>query len=247
MGVQADTTLYAYAAIHSPTETGSVVQSDVTKKTYVVEKETFPMNIFINEVYPSPAKGEEEWIELWNSGEEDVSLAGWQLDDVKESGSKAWVADTKTTIPAHGFLVLPSTLTKIAFNNGGDDVRLLTPTGRVVDAVTYPKMKTATTYARNIQAQSFCTTMKSTPGEVNQCVVQHKVLKKAVKSKYTANKNSIVVPSGSLSGAGLYGDLRAQITSVDPQENGLSQDSTMILILSVILFILLAFWAGRRV
>ena len=183
-------TFYAYAETGLDDASGIVIRSPIEKRTFVVDQGSYPLSIFINEVYPSPLKGEEEWVELWNSGDTDVSLAGWQLDDKKNAGSKPWVGDTSALIPAHGYITLPSSVTHLSLNNAGDEVRLLSPDGHTVDFLTYPKIKSGYAYARDFSAQSFCITTMSTPLYLNKCSTQKKIINKGINKKSKHKKIS---------------------------------------------------------
>lgn len=239
--IDKDKTFYAYASMDLLEETGSLIHSDIVKQTYVLQKDSYPMSVFISEVYPSPKKGEEEWVELWNSGDRDVSLAGWQLDDVKDGGSKPWIGDTSAVIPAGGYIVLASSVTHLTLNNSGDDVRLISPDGHVVDKISHPKIKTGSAYARDIEAQKFCSTSEVTPSSTNICSTQKKAIKKAVKSKSTNTKRSskiIKKPSVSaVAGSGVYAALRAQVVDENKYQY-LQNESFPKLIISIILLFL---------
>ncbi len=108
-----------------------------------------PGRVVINEVLIRPhydweGKGgvttDDEFIELYNLGPNAVNLDGWMLDDVADGGSrpfrmKAW------RIPPGGFLVVFRTRSHIALNDGGDTVRLLAPNGRLIDRISYLKVR----------------------------------------------------------------------------------------------------------
>lgn len=99
----------------------------------------FSSNVVLSEFFPNPY-GEEsdgEWIELWNSGEERVSLCGWQLDD-EEGGSKPYIFGEEYIEPG-SFLLLPRSQTKVALNNDADTVRLFAGSGNLVTQTTYGK------------------------------------------------------------------------------------------------------------
>lgn len=98
-----------------------------------------PVAVMLNEVLPAPQtidwngdgvlNEDDEYIELFNSGEETVDLGGFRLDDVAGGGSSPHIIAPGTLLPAQGFLVFFRSQTRIALNNGGDDVRLLAPDG----------------------------------------------------------------------------------------------------------------------
>ena len=104
--------------------------------------------VAVNEFLPAPAgtvdwdgdgraNGDDEWIELYNPNAFSVDLSGWRLDDGPR-GSRPYILPTGTHIEAKGFLLLYRRQTGLVLNNGGDMVRLISPTGKVIDAVRYP-------------------------------------------------------------------------------------------------------------
>ena len=67
-----------------------------------------------------------------------LDLDGFQFDDLANGGSTPYSFAAGTLLPAHGFLVLFRSQSGVALNNtGGDDVRLLAPDGRELQAVHY--------------------------------------------------------------------------------------------------------------
>jgi hypothetical protein len=73
---------------------------------------------------------------------------------------------------------------RAVFNNGGDDVRLLDPTGNEVDRVTYPAMRANTAYAKDPSSTTdvWCVTTSPTPLQANICSTPT-VAKKSMKTK----------------------------------------------------------------
>jgi len=101
---------------------------------------TYPTNIFINEILPSPegsdAKG--EWIEIFNQNNFKVNLSGWKIKDEK-GRIKEYTFPENTEILPEDFLVIHRSETKITLNNGGDCLNLIHPNGTVTDKVCYEK------------------------------------------------------------------------------------------------------------
>jgi len=92
--------------------------------------------IRISEYLPAPAANSEEWIELYNSGSIDVDLRGWSIDDA-EGGSSPYIIPESLIIKSQSYLVLPQSTTKVQLNNSSDEVRLIDPDQKVIDAVSY--------------------------------------------------------------------------------------------------------------
>lgn len=110
-----------------------------------------PSRIVINEVLIRPRHDWEgtggvttgdEFIELYNAGPLPVYLKGWWLDDVAVGGSKPYDLPGVTISP-RGFAVFFRTKTKIALNDSGDTVRLLAPDGRLIDQISYLRIRAA--------------------------------------------------------------------------------------------------------
>jgi hypothetical protein len=104
--------------------------------------------VVINEFLPNPS-GEDrgqEFVEIVNTSDEDVSLEGWSLSDAASSdrhvfsgtlaaGAGLVVFDTgkHNDIPT----AIVSTSTYLSLNNGGDTITLHDADGEEMDAVSY--------------------------------------------------------------------------------------------------------------
>ncbi|MEI6379136.1 MAG: lamin tail domain-containing protein [Candidatus Falkowbacteria bacterium] len=85
--------------------------------------------LFINEIYPSPANGDKEWIEFYNSGSS-ISLEGLYLED--SSGSKH-----KLSGEMNNYLLIEAP--KCSLNNDGDTIYLKDANGHYLDVLAYGK------------------------------------------------------------------------------------------------------------
>ncbi len=125
----------------TPTPTPTVTPTATLSPTPVT-----PGFITLNEFLPAPKNvdfngdGEanllDEYIELYNPHDSPLSLDGWMLDD-GEGGSRPWRLPGGTIIGARDFLLFFRSETGVVLNNDGDDVRLISPDGQVIDAFTY--------------------------------------------------------------------------------------------------------------
>jgi hypothetical protein len=124
-----------------------------TELTAVFEEEDFTSTIVINEInYNSAPTGDsEDWIELYNSTDEEIDLSNWILKDSQDSSSFQFPDGIK--IPSNQFLIVcrdssafKSVYTSdiyligdfdFALSNGGDDVRLFNEQGELIDEVKY--------------------------------------------------------------------------------------------------------------
>ncbi len=108
-----------------------------------------PGKVVINEVLIRPHydwEGKEgpslddEFIELYNIGPCGVDLGGFMLDDIADGGSKPYTLPD-VRLPPGGFAVFFRSHTRIALNDTGDEVRLLSPGGRQLDSISYLKVR----------------------------------------------------------------------------------------------------------
>jgi len=113
--------------------------------------------LVINEVLYDPATGEDdaagEWVEIYNRGTADVSLAGWALRDNARATSLPEIivpaGDFAVVAASDGFFEAYPDFTGIAgwiggrigngLGNDGDRLELLTPDGAVADAISWGK------------------------------------------------------------------------------------------------------------
>ncbi|MBU0661282.1 lamin tail domain-containing protein [Patescibacteria group bacterium] len=94
-------------------------------------------DIFITEYVSDPEGSDtQEFIELYNPTPNDISLAGFYLDDM-EGGSRPYKFIENTVIPAESYLVFDREDTKIALNNTVDAVRILDEQKQVIQEVHY--------------------------------------------------------------------------------------------------------------
>ena len=178
--VEKDTTLRVFAqrssessassgsSYSSTSSSASYIKSDIYELTYLLERESYELNVLISEIYPSPNKDEQEWIEFYNPTDQDQFLAGWLLDDLRDGGSKPWIFPGDIVVPASGYLVLTKEQTGLNLNNDGDEVLLISPDGETESGVTYEKVRKvmAVDFLSNEQ---ICYTTSITKEEQNIC------------------------------------------------------------------------------
>jgi hypothetical protein len=107
--------------------------------------------VWINEVLPDPTGSdtEGEWIELILEQEQAVDLAGWKLVD----GSTTFLLPKGST--ASPFLVVARERSKIALNNTGEKLFLVSPAGRIVQGIEIPSAKEGEAFARKPNTMSW--------------------------------------------------------------------------------------------
>ncbi len=99
---------------------------------FVFPAKIYAADVVINEVFANPVSESDEYVELYNTTDNAVTLDNWKIaDKVKEyvipSGS----------IPAHGFFVLEKSATQLELNNSDEELTLKNSTGVVSDSFSY--------------------------------------------------------------------------------------------------------------
>src|SRR3989344_7167150 len=124
--------------------------------------------IVISELLPHPeGEEEEEFIEFYNSGSEEVDLAGWQVRDKARSYTISADDFSDTTLSPSGYFVVPRTISKIALNNTGGETVELVVEDKVISAATYEgSAKAGSVYALTDKVK-FVWSATPTPGEKN--------------------------------------------------------------------------------
>ena len=100
----------------------------------------YPLNIFINEILPSPegSDAENEWIELYNKNDFEVEISSWKIRDTI-GATKTYTISDGIKIAPNDFLILLRTQTKITLQNSGDGLELLNPAEKIVHKINFGK------------------------------------------------------------------------------------------------------------
>ncbi|MEE9525281.1 MAG: lamin tail domain-containing protein [Candidatus Woesearchaeota archaeon] len=128
--------------------------------------------ITINEFLPDPHGDDNapmpqgEWIELYNSGSQNINLKWAFLEDLQ--GHKVYIADTTTVdttiIPANGFLVIYTNGFSGLLNNGGiEELRFYDKEDNLIDSVSYEGSDEGSSWANVID--NWQRTMPTPEGE----------------------------------------------------------------------------------
>lgn len=131
--------------------------SVVNKQATTTETSVVPVidTIRISELMPNPTGSDAgEWIELYNSGETEVDISRWQLDD-EEGGSKPFRFPSKTIIGARQYQVWSKLSTKLALNNSNDSVRLLDSENNLLDSIDYTGGKEGQSYEKDFDSEEW--------------------------------------------------------------------------------------------
>lgn len=91
--------------------------------------------VVINEILPAASSGV-DWVELYNTTGGAIDIGNCYIDDIAGGGGAPIQVAAGTILPAHGYWTMDRSS---YFNNGGDDVRLLSDDqATVLDSYTYP-------------------------------------------------------------------------------------------------------------
>lgn len=146
--------------------------------------------LIITEILPAPdtAKGEYEWIEIYNYGEEDIDLTGWYFNDLSDGKCM----DTKVTSKFDRTIIKPGEhavtgyennkeMDGISQNDSGDEVYLCNTQNSLIDFLIY----TSTVKSKAIgKPYSLSTELYS---------LVHKILSKVSPNDFNIEPEEIVV------------------------------------------------------
>lgn len=105
-------------------------------------------NIIISETYPNPNNNESEWIELFNTTENSISLDNWELWDQKSQPTLIYKFLENKNINKHEYLVIP---VNNILNNSGDSILLFDENHILQDSLTYTFSEKNYSWAKNEQ------------------------------------------------------------------------------------------------
>jgi hypothetical protein len=116
---------------------------------------TVHAQLILNEIYASPPSGEPEWLEIYNPTDIPIPLKDWQIAE-NQSGviknHELITSDQESTLAAKSFYVLVPN--KVSLNNSGDTIYLYANPDQQADVITYPKLTSAQSYARQTDSLS---------------------------------------------------------------------------------------------
>jgi hypothetical protein len=135
--------------------------------------------IYINEWFPNPigADASGEFVELYNSASDTVSLTGWKIGAGTASATVIIPAKTKPVsltaflVPARGYLILKKVQDKLTLKNVDGGLLLYGPNGVVSDREgfvgTAPEGKSFSRVSYDASAAQHFTFTEPTPGAAN--------------------------------------------------------------------------------
>jgi DNA/RNA endonuclease YhcR with UshA esterase domain len=110
---------------------------------------TTSKKVVLTELYPAPDSGEEEFIEIRNTGRRKIDVGGWKLSDA--SGKTYELDDDdlpRTIIKSGKRLVIPQSASGIYLNNGADSVTLAQANDKVRSSTEYSDAPTGQSWSR---------------------------------------------------------------------------------------------------
>lgn len=141
--------------------------------------------VVINEVLPAPGadhngdgaiNSDDEYIELYNPGDQPVSLVGWQLSDVTGDATpgRRFTFGVGRYIGGHRYLLLRRTETHINLNNTDDAIRLLNTAGAEVDQISWAQSPRRGHSLSRLPDGSTWLEGNATPGQTNKIATDNK-------------------------------------------------------------------------
>lgn len=159
---------YIFLSIIMLATTYSCVEDEImTKEGPVVEGSVLKLNeIMSKDINDAP-----DWIEVYNSGTEDIDISGYILND-KATAEGGYAIPSGTIITAGGFYLVDANESGESISSGGEDVSLAEPDGTIIDHTVTPDMSNnvGLTWAREIDGDGEWKVSSPTPGSSNGSV-----------------------------------------------------------------------------
>jgi hypothetical protein len=139
-----------------------VIKKEKEEKNYSNE---ILNKLFISEIFPNPkGKDDQEFIEIFNSSEEEIDISNFIL---KDKTKREFKIKEGTKISPKSFLVFWKNETKISLNNDGDEIEFLDSDKSLIDRVFYSKAPENFSLARKDNGELVWTKI-ITPGKSNE-------------------------------------------------------------------------------
>ena len=122
----------------------------------------YPKTLIFSEIYPNPQDGEDEFIEIKNTGNVAIDINGYKIKD----SSKRVFTIKNVILNSNDFYVFYRKDTGIALNNTGEEhLYFYTPNNELVYKLEYIDAKKGNSYAYN--GNEYIWSIKKTPGVEN--------------------------------------------------------------------------------
>lgn len=124
--------------------------------------------ILLNEIQSKDPITDLDWIELYNSGDQDVDISGYMINDAADPVG-GFIIPSGTIITANGYYVVEQPELTISISSSGEDVSLGDSEGTLLDLVACPASAAdGTTFGRETDgAQTWLEGMIATKGSAN--------------------------------------------------------------------------------
>jgi hypothetical protein len=121
-------------------------KKDKIKK--IIENGDLSEFIQLTEIFPNPQGTDsgKEWIEIFNSSDQDINLGNWKIDTGDKSGKK--FVFENLIIKAHEFLTLSDKDLKFSLKNSNLEIRLIDFKNNVIDSINYEESEENKSYAK---------------------------------------------------------------------------------------------------
>lgn len=181
----------------------TTTEANQTTTTLKVEEVIRPsLFVIINEIYPNPDSGQEEFIEFRNLDSKSADLSGLVIADASK---KKFKIASSTILDAGGYAIFLRSQSNIALNNSGlETVSLSYADGSIIDKVSYSGSKKGKSFSRKdsgewqwsevptpAQENIFVLPAEELP-TANLFVATSKTTVKKATTKVTKNSSSIV-------------------------------------------------------
>lgn len=117
-----------------------------------------------------------DWIEIYNSGQQDINLNGYFLTDNIENADK-WQINISTIIPAKGFVIIWADGENIDLHTSfklaqeGESIALYSPSGELIDSISFLSQLVDISYGRQTNGNTdWAYFLEPTPGSDNNTV-----------------------------------------------------------------------------
>jgi len=125
-----------------------------------------PSAVELSEFMPNPEDGK-EWVEVHNPSGQAADISGYKIDDIEGSSSPFTIPPDTLINPGAYFVFY---FEQARFNNEGDTVRLLDPSGQVKDSYTYSDSQKGISFAKD-RSGFWQQTSTPTPGSANKITI----------------------------------------------------------------------------
>ncbi|MBN1251570.1 MAG: lamin tail domain-containing protein [Bacteroidales bacterium] len=140
--------------------TGCLKDEDLSSPLKSDESES---PILINEIYST---GDPDWVELFNSTNEDIDISGYNLSDSPEG---KYTLPSGTIVPANGYYVFMVVKADVGFSlsSAGESFYLWDTEDNLVDNVDFPALDDGISYGRTSDGGEMWATLSPTQGAAN--------------------------------------------------------------------------------